>query len=56
MPPPPAERITFSNAPSRQEFNEGDNALILCNVVSSPAPQILWKYKGTRIYSNQDGE
>ncbi|XP_075888257.1 neural cell adhesion molecule 1a isoform X3 [Nelusetta ayraudi] len=48
------QRITFSNAPSRQEFNEGDNALILCNVVSSPAPQILWKYKGTRIYSNQD--
>lgn len=54
--PPLAERITFSNAPSRQEFNEGDTALILCNVVSSPAPQILWKYKGARIYSNKDGE
>ncbi|KAK7925297.1 hypothetical protein WMY93_007607 [Mugilogobius chulae] len=30
------QKITFQNAPSPQEFNEGDDADLVCDVVSSP--------------------
>ncbi|XP_062275700.1 neural cell adhesion molecule 1b isoform X2 [Scomber scombrus] len=48
------QKITFTNAPSPQEFTEGDNANIICDVVSSPPPTVLWKYKGTRIQMEKD--
>ncbi|XP_069569013.1 LOW QUALITY PROTEIN: neural cell adhesion molecule 1b [Brachyistius frenatus] len=48
------QKITFTNAPSPQEFNEGDNANIVCDVVSSPPPTVLWKYKGTKIQMEKD--
>lgn len=50
------EKITFENAPSPQEFNEGDDADIVCDVVSSPPPAIIWKHKGSKIQSAKDGE
>ncbi|XP_067451121.1 neural cell adhesion molecule 1b isoform X7 [Thunnus thynnus] len=48
------QKITFTNAPSPQEFTEGDNANIVCDVVSSPPPTVLWKYKGARIQMEKD--
>ncbi|XP_070826449.1 neural cell adhesion molecule 1b isoform X7 [Chaetodon trifascialis] len=48
------QRITFTNAPSPQEFNEGDNANIVCDVISSPPPTVLWKYKGAKIQMEKD--
>ncbi|XP_028319982.1 neural cell adhesion molecule 1b isoform X4 [Gouania willdenowi] len=48
------QKITFTNAPSPQEFNEGDNANIICDVVSSPPPTVIWKYKGARIQMEKD--
>ncbi|XP_033486775.1 neural cell adhesion molecule 1b isoform X2 [Epinephelus lanceolatus] len=48
------QKITFTNAPSPQEFTEGDNADIICDVVSSPPPTVLWKYKGARIQMEKD--
>ncbi|XP_019729887.1 neural cell adhesion molecule 1b isoform X4 [Hippocampus comes] len=48
------QRITFTNAPSPQEFTEGDTAVIVCDVISSPPPTILWKYKGARIQMEKD--
>lgn len=51
-----AERITFTNAPSPQEFTEGDNANIVCDVISSPPPTVLWKYKGAKIQLEKDGK
>ncbi|XP_019725160.1 neural cell adhesion molecule 1a isoform X9 [Hippocampus comes] len=48
------QKITFKNVPSPQEFNEGDDADIICDVVGSPVPFILWKHKGVRIQSNKD--
>ncbi|XP_076002230.1 neural cell adhesion molecule 1b [Genypterus blacodes] len=48
------QRITFTNAPSPQEFKEGDNANIVCDVISSPMPTVLWKYKGARIQMDKD--
>uniref|UniRef100_A0A674B3F4 Neural cell adhesion molecule 1b n=1 Tax=Salmo trutta TaxID=8032 RepID=A0A674B3F4_SALTR len=48
------QRITFKNAPSPQEFNEGDNAKIVCDVISSPPPTIIWKHKGVKIQMEKD--
>ncbi|XP_059208142.1 neural cell adhesion molecule 1a isoform X7 [Centropristis striata] len=48
------QRITFESAPSPQEFNEGDDADIVCDVVSSPPPTIIWKHKGSRIQVAKD--
>ncbi|XP_068457208.1 neural cell adhesion molecule 1a isoform X3 [Clinocottus analis] len=43
------QKITFESAPNPQEFNEGDDADIICDVVSSPPPAIIWKHKGSKI-------
>ncbi|KAI3373960.1 hypothetical protein L3Q82_022526 [Scortum barcoo] len=48
------QRINFQNVPSPQEFNEGDNAHIVCDVVSSPPPAIGWKHKNSRIELTKD--
>ncbi|XP_062393485.1 neural cell adhesion molecule 1-like, partial [Sardina pilchardus] len=48
------QRITFENTPSPQEFNEGDDADIVCDVVSSPPPTIIWKYQNQRIQLDKD--
>uniref|UniRef100_A0A3B3WY61 Neural cell adhesion molecule 1a n=1 Tax=Poecilia mexicana TaxID=48701 RepID=A0A3B3WY61_9TELE len=48
------QKITFQSAPSPQEFNEGDNADIVCDVVSSPPPTIIWKHKGSKLQSAKD--
>ncbi|XP_051732797.1 neural cell adhesion molecule 1a isoform X6 [Ctenopharyngodon idella] len=48
------QKLTFQNAPSPQEFNEEDNADIICDVISSPPPTIIWKYKKIRIQPETD--
>ncbi|XP_051534346.1 neural cell adhesion molecule 1-like isoform X6 [Myxocyprinus asiaticus] len=48
------QKLTFQNAPSPQEFNEGDDADIICDVISSPPPTIIWKYKAMRIQPESD--
>uniref|UniRef100_A0A673K1T7 Neural cell adhesion molecule 1-like n=1 Tax=Sinocyclocheilus rhinocerous TaxID=307959 RepID=A0A673K1T7_9TELE len=48
------QKLTFQNAPSPQEFKEGDDADIICDVISSPPPTIIWKYKKTRIQPETD--
>ncbi|XP_077064805.1 neural cell adhesion molecule 1b isoform X7 [Siphateles boraxobius] len=48
------QKITFTNVPSPQEFSEGDNAMIVCDVTSSPPPTVLWKYKGAKIQFDKD--
>ncbi|XP_071362523.1 neural cell adhesion molecule 1a isoform X7 [Trachinotus anak] len=48
------QKITFQSAPSPQEFSEGDDADIVCNVVSSPPPTIIWKHKGSKIQVAKD--
>ena len=50
------EKITFKNAPSPQEFNEGEDADIVCDVVSQPPPNIIWKLKGSKIQVAKDGK
>ncbi|XP_050934826.1 neural cell adhesion molecule 1a isoform X10 [Lates calcarifer] len=48
------QKITFQSAPSPQEFSEGDDADIICDVVSSPPPAIIWKHKGSKIQVAKD--
>ncbi|XP_037603794.1 neural cell adhesion molecule 1a isoform X1 [Sebastes umbrosus] len=48
------QKITFESAPSPQEFNEGDDADIVCEVASSPPPTIIWKHKGSKIQVAKD--
>ncbi|XP_068600936.1 neural cell adhesion molecule 1a [Brachionichthys hirsutus] len=48
------QKITFKNAPSPQEFSEGDDADIICEVFSSPPPVIIWKHKGAKIQAHKD--
>nr|XP_015193242.1 PREDICTED: neural cell adhesion molecule 1 isoform X11 [Lepisosteus oculatus] len=48
------QKLTFKNSPSPQEFKEGDDAIIVCDVVSSPPPTIIWKHKGVKIQVEKD--
>ncbi|XP_066518683.1 neural cell adhesion molecule 1b isoform X3 [Hoplias malabaricus] len=48
------QKITFKNAPSPQEFTEGDNAVIICDVESSPPPTVIWKHKRVKIQYEKD--
>ncbi|XP_053702889.1 neural cell adhesion molecule 1-like isoform X9 [Synchiropus splendidus] len=48
------QKITFQDVPSPQEFNEGDDAEIICNVVSSPQPVVYWQHKGSVINYKED--
>ncbi|XP_065143012.1 neural cell adhesion molecule 1a isoform X6 [Paramisgurnus dabryanus] len=48
------QKLTFQNAPSPQEFKEGDDADIICDIISSPPPTVIWKYKKMRIQPEKD--
>ncbi|XP_046898893.1 neural cell adhesion molecule 1a isoform X6 [Hypomesus transpacificus] len=48
------QKITFNSSPSPQEFNEGNDANIVCDVISSPPPSIIWKHKGSKIQVAKD--
>ncbi|XP_017575336.1 neural cell adhesion molecule 1a isoform X10 [Pygocentrus nattereri] len=48
------QKLTFQSAPTPQEFNEGDDADIVCDVISSPPPTIIWKYQRTKIQPEKD--
>ncbi|XP_062868092.1 neural cell adhesion molecule 1a isoform X1 [Trichomycterus rosablanca] len=48
------QKLTFVNAPSPQEFNEGDDADIVCDIVSSPPPTVNWKYNNIKIQPEKD--
>lgn len=51
-----AEKLMFRNAPTPQEFKEGDDAVIVCDVVSSLPPTIIWKHKGRDVILKKDGK
>lgn len=51
-----SEKLMFKNAPTPQEFKEGDDAVIVCDVVSSLPPTIIWKHKGRDVILKKDGK
>ncbi|XP_061448226.1 neural cell adhesion molecule 1 isoform X2 [Rhineura floridana] len=48
------QKLTFKNAPSPQEFKEGEDAVIVCDVVSSLPPTIMWKHTGRDVVLKKD--
>ncbi|NXJ97821.1 NCAM1 protein, partial [Corythaixoides concolor] len=48
------QKLMFKNAPTPQEFKEGDDAVIVCDVVSSLPPTIIWKHKDRDVILKKD--
>lgn len=48
------QKMVFRNAPSPQEFTEGEDAVVVCDVVSVQTPSIMWKHKGRDVVLKKD--
>ncbi|XP_053308252.1 neural cell adhesion molecule 1 isoform X1 [Spea bombifrons] len=48
------QKLTFKNAPTPQEFKEGEDAVIVCDVSSSMPSIIKWKHKGKDVIFKKD--
>ncbi|XP_040181939.1 neural cell adhesion molecule 1 isoform X3 [Rana temporaria] len=48
------QKLTFKNAPTPQEFNEGTDAVIICDVSSSMPSIIIWKHKSRDVAFKKD--
>ncbi|XP_063291806.1 neural cell adhesion molecule 1 isoform X3 [Pelobates fuscus] len=48
------QKLTFKNAPTPQEFREGEDAVIVCDVSSSMPSIITWKHKGKDVVFKKD--
>ncbi|XP_038635653.1 neural cell adhesion molecule 1-like isoform X29 [Scyliorhinus canicula] len=48
------QKLEFRNAPSPQEFKVGDDAVVICDSVSSPPPTITWKHRGRDVMLKKD--
>nr|XP_006111290.1 neural cell adhesion molecule 1 isoform X2 [Pelodiscus sinensis] len=48
------QKLMFKNAPTPQEFQEGEDAVITCDVVSSLPPTIMWKHKDRDVVLKKD--
>ncbi|XP_072449303.1 neural cell adhesion molecule 1a isoform X8 [Chiloscyllium punctatum] len=48
------QKLEFRNAPSPQEFKVGDDAVVICDSVSSPPPTITWKHRGRDVLMKKD--
>lgn len=44
-----AERLTFQDVQSPQEFRHGETAEVVCDVISSPVPVVVWYYQDKEI-------
>ncbi|PWA33802.1 hypothetical protein CCH79_00017219 [Gambusia affinis] len=43
------ERLTFRDVKSPQEFRHGETAEVVCDVISSPVPVVVWYYQDKEI-------
>lgn len=44
-----SERLTFRDVQSPQEFCHGETAEVVCDVISSPVPLVVWYYQDREI-------
>lgn len=44
-----SERLTFRDVQSPQEFRHGETAEVVCDVISSPVPLVVWYYQDREI-------
>ncbi|XP_073805256.1 neural cell adhesion molecule 2 isoform X3 [Danio rerio] len=45
------QKLTFREVKTPQEFRQGDDAEVVCDVISSPVPAVSWFYKNREITS-----
>uniref|UniRef100_A0A3B4XM78 Neural cell adhesion molecule 2 n=2 Tax=Seriola lalandi dorsalis TaxID=1841481 RepID=A0A3B4XM78_SERLL len=43
------QRLTFQDVQSPQEFRHGETAEVVCDVISSPVPVVVWYYQDREI-------
>lgn len=43
------QRLTFRDVQSPQEFRHGETAEVVCDVISSPVPMVVWYYQDKEI-------
>ncbi|XP_005809694.2 neural cell adhesion molecule 2 isoform X2 [Xiphophorus maculatus] len=43
------QRLTFRDVKSPQEFRHGETAEVVCDVISSPVPAVVWYYQDKEI-------
>ncbi|XP_060923209.1 neural cell adhesion molecule 2-like, partial [Limanda limanda] len=43
------QRLTFQDVQSPQEFRHGETAEVVCDVISSPVPVVVWYYQDKEI-------
>ncbi|KAM9327448.1 LOW QUALITY PROTEIN: neural cell adhesion molecule 2 [Pholidichthys leucotaenia] len=48
------QRLTFRGVQSPQEFRQGEMAEVVCDVISSPAPVVVWYYQDKEITEGHD--
>ncbi|XP_072885672.1 neural cell adhesion molecule 1-like isoform X8 [Hemitrygon akajei] len=48
------QKLEFRNAPSPQEFKVGEDAVVVCDSVSSPPATITWKTRGKDVLLKRD--
>ncbi|XP_069470360.1 neural cell adhesion molecule 1 isoform X2 [Ambystoma mexicanum] len=48
------QKMIFKNAPSPQEFTEGEDAVVICDVSSVQTPSIMWKHKNRDVVLKKD--
>ncbi|XP_018079825.1 neural cell adhesion molecule 1-B isoform X3 [Xenopus laevis] len=48
------QKLTFKYAPTPQEFTEGEDAVIICDVSSSIPSIITWRHKGKDVIFKKD--
>ncbi|XP_029942351.1 neural cell adhesion molecule 2 [Salarias fasciatus] len=47
------QRLTFRDVQSPQEFRHGETAEVVCDVISSPVPTVVWYYQDREITLEQ---
>ncbi|XP_058885407.1 neural cell adhesion molecule 2 isoform X2 [Acipenser ruthenus] len=48
------QKLTFRDVKTPQEFRQGEDAEIVCNVISSPAPIVTWIYNNREVTAMTD--
>uniref|UniRef100_A0A8C2DY02 Neural cell adhesion molecule 2 n=2 Tax=Cyprinus carpio TaxID=7962 RepID=A0A8C2DY02_CYPCA len=50
------QKLTFREVKTPQEFRQGEDAEVICDVISSPVPAVSWFYKNKEITSEPNSK
>lgn len=51
-----AEKLTFREVKTPQEFRQNEDAEVICDVISSPVPAVSWFYKNRELSSDPNSK